>query len=308
LNQQIVTHKQADGELMKVNSGYIGRFAPSPSGPLHFGSAVAALASFLQARQRGGQWQIRIDDLDPPREQRGATRSILDVLVALGLEWDGPVTYQSERSSAYENALQKLADAGLTFPCACTRKQLGGRPYPGNCRNGVRAGLSARTLRVRVDERIVSFVDALQGGQQQQLADVVGDFILVRADGYYSYHLAVVVDDHDAGITEIVRGVDLIESTPRQVYLQHLLGCTTPEYVHIPIVLNDTGTKLSKQTFAAPIDAKNPAHILFEALRFLSQRPPLELAHADVSDILQWAHEHWDLAAVGSSSSTHRNH
>ena len=287
------------------SGNYIGRFAPSPSGPLHFGSAVAALASFLQARSRGGHWTVRIEDIDPPREQAGASAAILDALTALGLQWDGPVTFQSHRASAYDEALAQLDAADLTFPCACTRKQLGGGPYAGACREGIAPGQVGRSVRLRVDAAEIHFEDEVQGHYGQDLAREVGDFILLRADGLYSYHLAVVIDDAAAGVTEIVRGVDLIDSTPRQIHLQTALGVETPAYVHFPVVLNAAGSKLSKQTFAKPIDVRSPSRVLFESLSFLRQQPPRALLGAPPEEILAWGVVHWDLQAVGRLSRAH---
>jgi len=295
---------------MKANlaalTDYVGRFAPSPTGALHFGSAVAALASFLQARSQRGRWQVRIDDIDPPREQTGAGAAILEMLSALGLEWDGAVSYQSHHLDSYAQVLAELERARATFPCACTRKQLGRGPYPGTCRDGIAAGRVGRSVRVRVGSARIEFEDELQGRYSQELSREVGDFVLLRADGLYSYHLAVVTDDEAAGVTEIVRGVDLLDSTPRQIYLQGLLGFATPRYAHIPVVLNDSGKKLSKQTFAEPLDPRDAPTILVNALRFLNQGPPAELAAARPHEIIGWAIAHWDLRAVRGVSRSHR--
>ena len=287
---------------VRASSDYIGRFAPSPTGPLHFGSAVAALASFLQARSRDGQWFVRIEDIDPPRERAGATTAILKALVELGLEWDGEVRYQRHRSSAYDNALEQLRAAGMTFACACTRKQLNDGPYPGTCRNGVATGLIGRSLRVKVDITEIGFDDLLQGRYHQRLDQDVGDYIVKRADGLYAYHLAVVVDDAADGVSEIVRGVDLLDSSPRQIYLQNLLGLNTPNYAHIPVVLNQSGTKLSKQTAAAAIDLTTSRRVLIDALEFLQQAPPPELHQQTQDEIIQWAIANWDITSVGSLS------
>lgn len=286
----------------RATKAYVGRFAPSPTGPLHFGSAVAAVASFLEARSCGGRWTVRIEDIDPPREQAGASAAILAALGALGLEWDGPVSYQSHHSTAYDDALARLREAGLTFPCACTRRQLGRGPYPGTCRDGIAPGRSARSVRLRVGPGETGFDDRVQGHYAQNIAREVGDFVVRRADGLYSYHLAVVVDDAAAGITEIVRGVDLIDSTPRQICLQRALGLDTPRYAHIPVVLNDSGVKLSKQTFADPIDVRGAPRVLVAALEFLGQSPPPELRNSQVPDIVAWAVAHWDIGAVSRRS------
>ena len=281
---------------------YIGRFAPSPTGPLHFGSAVAALASFLQARGRGGQWFVRIEDIDPPRERAGASKAILEALFALGLEWDGEVHYQSHRSQHYDAALEQLRAAGETFACACTRRQLPHGPYPGTCRNGIAAGLVGHSVRLRVRSAVIDFHDLLQGSCSQSLAREVGDYIVRRADGLYAYHLAAVVDDAAAGVTEIVRGVDLLESTPRQIYLQRLLGLHTPNYAHIPVVLNRDGAKLSKQTAARPVDPSTARRVLVAALEFLQQSPPPDLSHRSRDEIIQWALAHWNIGVVGNES------
>jgi len=281
---------------------YVGRFAPSPSGPLHFGSVVAALASFLEARSRGGRWLVRIDDLDPPRVQQGAARSILETLAALGLTWDGAVTYQSQRHRAYVDTLAELERRHLIFPCACSRTDLAGGPYPGTCRGGIAPGREPRTLRVRVDDSPIEFLDRLQGRYAQQLAASVGDFVLRRHGGHYAYHLAVVVDDAEAGVTEVVRGIDLLDSTPRQIYLQRALGLATPSYAHIPVVLNEDGSKMSKQEFAAAIDQQIPGKVLCDALRFLRQDVPAELAEAAPVEILQHAVGAWNLTRVGADS------
>lgn len=260
---------------------------------MHFGSIVAALASYLDARQRQGRWLVRIDDIDPPREQAGAARQILTTLEACGFEWDGGVTYQSARHACYERALAQLRDAGRTFACGCTRKDFAGPVYPGTCRAGVPVGRSPRTLRIRVDDTSVQFTDRIQGSVVQNPAREVGDFIVVRAGGHYAYHLACVVDDADAGVTDIVRGADLLESSPRQIVLQHLLGYPTPTYAHIPVVVNEAGDKLSKQTFAAPVATAALPVALFDGLTFLRQHPPLSLRGAPAPELLAWAIPRW---------------
>ena len=260
----------------------IGRFAPSPSGPLHFGSLVAALASWLDARARGGRWLVRIEDLDQPRVRSGAADEILETLARLGLYWDGEVIFQRRRTALYERALSQLK---ATYLCGCSRREIadsavslaadGAQVYPGTCRGGVPAGKSARALRVRV-EGTVSFTDRAQGMLTQDLEREVGDFVLRRADGQFAYQLAVVVDDADQAITDVVRGADLLESTPRQIYLQRLLGLTTPRYLHVPVAVDAGGEKLSKHAGARPIER----HDLQRALRFLGQPPSESLAEA----------------------------
>jgi len=285
---------------------YRGRFAPSPTGPLHFGSIVAALGSYLDARANAGEWRVRIDDLDPPRVMRGAADDILATLDACGLEWDGRVVYQGTRGEAYHHALHALRDGGLLYACACSRREIAdsgvagieGFVYPGTCREGVPAGRAARAWRIRAGEAPISFDDAVQGRIEQSLATAVGDFVLYRADHVYAYHLAAALDDAGQGITHVVRGADLLDSTPRQIYLQRLFGFPTPRYAHLPVAVNERGEKLSKQTYAAPVDRGNPGHALVEALRFLGQDPPATLARATPREILGWGVAHWRLAAV----------
>ena len=266
---------------------YIGRFAPSPTGPLHFGSLVAALASWLDARAANGRWSVRIEDLDRPREQPGAADSILRTLERLGLYWDGPVTFQSRRTALYREALERLR--ARTYWCGCSRSEIvdsslgfaadGAQIYPGTCRNGLSPGKSARALRIRATSEEIRFEDRAQGLQRQSLAEAVGDFVLHRADGQFTYQLAVVVDDAEQSITDVVRGADLLDSTARQIYLQRLLGYRQPRYLHVPAVVNATGEKLSKQTGAAPIDPSDRA-VLGRALRALGQAQTDELAEA----------------------------
>jgi glutamyl-Q tRNA(Asp) synthetase len=256
---------------------YVGRFAPSPTGPLHFGSLVAAVASWLDARAQGGKWLVRIEDLDKPREQPGAAAEILRTLERSGLDWDGTPLFQSRRSAAYAAALEKLQLQ--CYGCACTRKEIadsslgiagdGAQIYPGTCRNGIPAGRAARAIRIKVDDEPVSFLDRVQGPQIQNLAREVGDFILRRADGAFSYQLAVVVDDAEQGITDVVRGADLLDSTARQIHLQRLLGYPQPRYLHVPVAVNAAGEKLSKQTGAQPVT--DPRRAIADSLRFLGQ-------------------------------------
>ncbi|PTD95614.1 tRNA glutamyl-Q(34) synthetase GluQRS [Pseudothauera lacus] len=284
---------------------YVGRFAPSPTGPLHFGSLIAAAGSFLEARGHGGRWLLRIEDVDAPRCVPGAAAAILRTLERFGFEWDGEVLWQSHRHAAYDAALARLDALGALFPCACSRRELadsalardGSRVYPGTCRNGLAAGRSARAWRVRV-RGAVDFVDAVQGPQHEDLEGEVGDFIVRRADGLYAYQLAVVVDDADSGVTDVVRGADLLDSSARQCYLQDLLGLPRPRYAHLPVATNAAGEKLSKQTLATAVDTLPAAAALVAALRFLGQNPPTALAHATLDEVWQWARAHWTLAAV----------
>jgi glutamyl-Q tRNA(Asp) synthetase len=285
---------------------YRGRFAPSPTGPLHFGSLVAAAGSFLEARSRRGEWHLRMEDVDTPRCSTAAASEILRALEACGFAWDGEIVWQSRRSEAYAAALERLKAAGRVFPCACTRRELadsaiapdGAAIYPGTCREGLAPGRTARAWRLRAGDAMVSFDDAIQGRIVSDLARDAGDFILLRADGLFAYQLAVVVDDAETGITHVVRGADLLASTSRQIFLQQCLGLATPEYAHLPVVVNAAGEKLSKQTRAAPVDISRPGPALFAALGFLGQRPPAELSAAPVSELWAWAMANWRLADV----------
>ena len=280
---------------------YRGRFAPSPTGPLHFGSLVAAVGSFLEARSRGGEWLVRMEDLDLPRVVPGAADDILRTLDTFGLHWDGGAMVQSARNEAYRAALAELERLGAVYPCACTRKEIAdsvlsgidGPVYPGTCRAGLPTGRSPRALRLRTDTRTVEFDDALQGRVSQNLATEVGDFVIRRADGLFAYQLAVVVDDAEQAITHVVRGADLLDSTPRQIYLQHLLGLPTPAYLHLPVAVNGRGEKLSKQTLAPAVSRVNPVAQLCEVLAFLNQAPPEELKDTDLDTFWKWAVAHW---------------
>ena len=229
---------------------YIGRFAPSPSGALHFGSLVAAVGSFLEARAHGGRWLLRIEDVDSPRTVTGAAEGILATLERFRFEWDGEVVWQSRRTAAYEAALHTLQAAGHAYPCACTRRELadqplardGSRRYPGTCRDGLPPGREGRAWRVRA-EGTIRFDDAVQGTQEVALAAVAGDYVVKRADGLFAYQLAVVVDDAEAGVTHVVRGADLLDSTARQIHLLGLLGQPVPAYAHLPLATNPSGSR-----------------------------------------------------------------
>ncbi|MBN8474007.1 tRNA glutamyl-Q(34) synthetase GluQRS [Sulfuritalea sp.] len=285
---------------------YRGRFAPSPTGPLHFGSLVAATGSFLEARSRGGEWLLRMEDVDLPRCSTAAADEILHTLEAFGFAWDGEEVWQSRRGAAYAAALERLRAARRVFPCACTRRELadsaiapdGAAIYPGTCRDGLPSGRTARSWRLRVGDARVGFDDAIQGRIESDLVREAGDFVLLRADGLHAYQLAVVVDDAAAGITDVVRGADLLTSTARQIFLQQCLGFATPSYAHLPVVVNAAGEKLSKQTLAPPLDARHPAQALVAALRFLGQAPPADLALAGVDDVWRWALANWRLDRV----------
>lgn len=282
-----------------------GRYAPSPTGALHFGSLVAAVASFLQARNRGAAWYMRMEDIDPKREVPGAADDILRTLEVFGLTWDGPVLYQSERTAAYAEAVAELEGRGLTFDCGCTRREARTGPrgeegpiYPGTCRNGLPPGRKPRSVRLRVAAEEVAFVDGVMGGVRQRLDRDVGDFVIRRADGCFAYQLAVVLDDAWQGVGEVVRGADLLPSTPRQIYLQRRLGLPTPVYAHVPLLVGRDGWKLSKSEGAAAIDRRRPGPALVEALRVLGQAPPPALADERVETILDWGRRHWRLDRV----------
>jgi glutamyl-Q tRNA(Asp) synthetase len=277
---------------------YRGRFAPSPTGPLHFGSLVTAVGSYLQARHCGGEWWLRIEDVDQLRCVAEATDAILHALTALGFHWDGELRYQSRSTDRYQRALTQLLQQHDVFPCACTRRRLAGKPYDGRCRQGLPAGSPARTIRVKVPNQEFAFTDQLQGRFVQNLAHSVGDFIIRRADGLFAYQLAVVVDDAEQGITEIVRGTDLLDNTPRQLHLQRLLGYPQPKYVHLPIILNAAGDKLSKQHHAPALAVRQPVAVLWQAVQVLGQAPPPALAHASLTRFWEWAISHWQLARV----------
>ncbi|MBP8169647.1 MAG: tRNA glutamyl-Q(34) synthetase GluQRS [Azonexus sp.] len=303
---------------MKPN--YRGRFAPSPSGPLHFGSLVAAVGSYLDARAQGGEWLLRMEDVDMPRNVPGAAEQILATLEAFGFEWDGPVLWQSQRLAAYAEALAQLQAAGLAYGCACSRKEIadsasqtaspattratipaaidGGLIYPGTCRHGLPAGRSARAWRLRVNDEEIAFTDRVQGRVAQRLARDVGDFVLRRADGLFAYQLAVTVDDDFQGISDIVRGADLLASTPRQIWLQRCLGFAAPRYAHLPVATNTAGEKLSKQTLAPALEVAKAAYSLVRALQFLGQPVPEALARASVKEVWAWAREHWRFALI----------
>ena len=271
-----------------------GRFAPSPTGPLHFGSLVAALGSYLNARCRGGRWLVRIEDLDAPRNVAGAADSILRDLERFAMPWDGEVMRQSGRIEAYAEALDTLARRGWTFECGCSRRDLVDGVYPGTCRAGLPPGRTARSVRLRVPAASVEFRDAIQGLTVQRLDRDVGDFVVLRADGVVAYHLAVVVDDAAQRVSEVVRGCDLLESTPRQLLIQRALGLPTPRYAHLPMAVSPDGHKLSKQSLAPPIAAGPPGAVLVDALGFLGQHPPRELARAPAAEVVAWAVTGWD--------------
>ncbi len=280
---------------------YRGRFAPSPTGPLHFGSLVAAVASYLDAKSNDGIWLLRIEDLDTSRNVHGAKDAILGSLEAFGFAWDEEIIFQSQRSAIYTEALANLGRLDLVYPCGCSRKEIAdsatlgidGVVYPGTCRHGLADNKTARSWRIKTSGQYIMFEDTVQGEIRQNLAQDIGDFVLKRADGLFAYQLAVVIDDAEQGITHIVRGADLLDSTPRQIYLQNLLDLAMPQYLHVPLATNMQGEKLSKQTLARAIDVEKPSAELWKALAFLGQKPPAELQHENLTDFWQWAIAHW---------------
>ena len=281
-----------------------GRFAPSPTGPLHFGSLIAAVASFLEAKTQAGQWLVRMEDLDKPREQKGATDHILRTLEAFGFEWQGDVVYQSTRGDLYEVALNKLSN--LTYPCTCSRREIAdsaihgidGFIYPKTCLMQPPKPNIAPAWRVKTANTLITVNDAIQGEISQHLNLDIGDFVLKRADGVFSYQLAVVVDDFAQGISHIVRGADLLDSTTRQIYLQTMLNYPTPHYAHLPVAVNAAHEKLSKQTLAEPLNSVKQSEQLFNALQFLGQNPPIILQNVPLKELWQWAFAHWKLKNI----------
>ncbi|MDD2741505.1 MAG: tRNA glutamyl-Q(34) synthetase GluQRS [Rhodocyclaceae bacterium] len=293
---------------MSSNFPYRGRFAPSPTGPLHFGSLIAALASYLDARANAGIWLVRMEDIDTTRNVTGAADQILATLEAFGFEWSGEVLFQTRRQDAYAAALERLKASGLAYGCACSRKEIadssqhlaidGGQVYPGTCRSGMPLGRSARAWRLRVNADDIFFDDRIQGVIRQQLERDVGDFVLQRADRLFAYQLAVTVDDEFQRISHIVRGADLLASTPRQIWLQQCLDYPTPRYAHLPVAANAAGEKLSKQTRAPALDIGRSSELLADGLYFLGQSPPSDLRKAPQAEVWAWAFEHWSLAHV----------
>ena len=284
--------------LPPAPSGYRGRFAPSPTGDLHFGSLLAAFGSWLLARHAGGRWLVRVEDLDPPREVAGAARRQLEALRAFGLEEDEEIAWQSQRSPLYEAALEKLLREGRAFHCHCSRTDLA-------TVSGIhRACVASRTrpdpaVRLRVEDgSVVAFDDAIRGRVEQDVSREVGDFVLRRADGFWAYQLAVVVDDADQGITDVVRGADLLDSTPRQILLQRALDLPTPRYAHLPLVLGPDGRKLSKSDAAQPVDPTDPLATLRAAWLRLGQSPDALAQARDVPDLLARATAAFDPARI----------
>ncbi len=287
---------------MPIEQEYRGRFAPSPTGPLHLGSLVAALASYLDAKAHRGRWLVRIEDIDPPRELPGSASQIIQTLQAHGLVPDEPVLYQSSRIKAYQAYIATLRQQGHLSACSCSRHQLRHHPvYPGTCRNTATTD-SETALRLRVDERSIILDDLIQGRQNWSISTCVGDFVIRRRDKLFAYQLAVTIDGAFQRITRVVRGCDLLDSTARQVYLQQLLGFPTPDYAHLPVLVNAQGHKLSKQTGATPVDDARPEQNLWNALCVLGQNPPNGIHLAGVVEILSWARDNWNLSHLPASS------
>jgi glutamyl-Q tRNA(Asp) synthetase len=295
-----------DWKLMaEASMNYVGRFAPSPTGPLHFGSLVACLASYLDARAVGGHWLLRMEDLDRARCDAGSARQIPETLSRLGFKWDGEVLFQSRREARYAEVLALLSARGVTYACACSRREIAdsavtgidGPVYPGTCRDK-RLPVAAHAIRVRVPAGPAGWVDRVQGALSQDLSRDIGDFVLRRRDRQFAYQLAVVADDADQGVTHVVRGADLLDSTPRQIFLQRLLGFRQPRYLHIPVVVNAAGQKLSKQTLAPALDDRAGCQVLNRALQFLGQATIPEGHSRTPSDMLLQAASEWHPAAI----------
>ncbi|WP_371873214.1 tRNA glutamyl-Q(34) synthetase GluQRS [Geomonas limicola] len=304
-------------ESLNQRSGpVVGRFAPSPTGPMHLGSLVAALGSYLMAKRSGGTWLLRMEDLDLPRVVPGIADDMLRTLETLGFAWDGEVVYQSRRTEFYRAAAALLVERGLAYPCGCTRSEIAqiasapheeGLVYPGICRDGLAPQKVERALRVKVYDEVISFNDQVMGHYSQHLTGSCGDFVIHRADGPYAYHLAVVVDDAASGVNQVVRGADLLSSTPRQIYLQRIFGYPTPSYAHLPLVSGPAGSKLSKRDNAVSLAAggnlaAEAGSLLLDALRFLGQNPLRELLGASPTEILTWGVQHFEIAAVPKAS------
>lgn len=272
------------------NTDYIGRFAPSPSGPLHLGSLLTAVASYLDARAKHGKWLLRLEDIDPPREQEGAANLIINSLIAHGLKWDGDILWQSQRSKHYDAALNQLLNNQRAYYCSCSRAQLNntGGIHPESCLQAFTPGDAA--IRLKIEQHNVEFLDRVQGPQCFQSKNI-GDPVLKRRDGLYAYQLAVVVDDAEQEITDIVRGVDLLDATAWQIHLQEALSLQTIRYLHLPVIVGDDGHKLSKQSFAPAIDDQTAKMNLLQVLRYLGQTPPP--AELNIAELLQWATQHW---------------
>lgn len=280
---------------------YRGRFAPSPTGPLHFGSLIAAIASYLQAKKNNGKWLLRIEDIDHPRTVADADKIILDTLEHFCLYWDEEIIYQSRRQRRYAEIIDELTSLGYLYPCCCSRKAIGNKRYPGTCRNGV-SNNERTSTRIRVNKSTIAFTDRVQGKFSQNLDAETGDFIIKRSDGLTAYNLAVVIDDADQKINEIVRGADLIDTTPRQIFLQQTLAFPPPSYIHFPVAVDKHGKKLGKQNHTPGVDVNNTTGLLINALDFLGQSPPPELNESGIEEIIQWGLRHWDYKNIPNTA------
>jgi glutamyl-Q tRNA(Asp) synthetase len=286
----------------------IGRFAPSPTGPLHFGSLIAAVGSYCLARRNGGKWLLRMEDLDTPRVVAGAADEILSALEDLGLHWDGEIVWQSRRTEAYIEAIERLRKKGLVFDCVCSRREIlssaphpgeDGPIYPGTCRSRLHSGHKPRATRIKVTKEPICYCDGVFGPLQQVLSEAVGDFVLRRADGLFAYQLAVVVDDEAAGVNQVVRGADLLSSTPRQIFLHACLGYSVPEYIHLPLAMGSNSKKISKRHGIVRLDHENDAGgLVAQALNFLGQAIPGCLQGAPPAELLCWAIQNFDQSHI----------
>jgi len=294
---------------MPSQTCYRGRFAPSPTGELHFGSLLTAVASYLQAKHQHGEWLLRIDDIDPPREQKGATSSILNTLEKFGFEWDQSVFYQSHNRQQHQDIVQQLLAQKKAYPCSCSRKSIlektgqrqGPIIYPGFCRQGPLQSLPATaspSIRLHCQQQTIRFNDLIQGKQIVDLEKSRGDFVIQRSDGYFSYQLASGFDDAEQGITEVVRGADLLSDTSCQIHLRNTLNLASPQYCHIPVIVNRAGQKLSKQNYAKPIRQTESVSLLHKSLQFLGQNPPPDLLSVNQNEIWSWALSHWQLDLI----------
>lgn len=292
-----MSNEYAGSSLKNPNllNSYVGRFAPSPTGDLHFGSLLAALASYLEAKNSEGTWLLRMEDLDKTREVDGSAKSITRELARWGMQSDAPVLYQSQRTAAYQAACDRLLELGQAYWCGCSRAEiLGSGIYPGTCSQGLPAGKKPRALRLRTPEFEIGFEDEIQGHVSQDLQHECGDFVIQRADGFFAYQLAVVVDDAHQQVTNVVRGADLLDSTPRQIWLQKCLGLPQPKYAHIPTVVQADGKKLSKRIQSDPLRTSEPLYGLRRALNFLGHKAP----EMDWQATWEWARENWNPALI----------
>jgi glutamyl-Q tRNA(Asp) synthetase len=288
------TTATVEGGAAPGRRGYIGRFAPTPSGDLHLGSLFTAVASYLDARRHGGVWLLRLEDLDTPREVKGAAGRILDTLAAFGFEWQEPVLRQSEKIPVYRNVINELERRGLIYRCRCSRRDRREETrYPGTCREQHWPADVPGALRLRVEAGVIAFTDTLQGEFRQDVAGSVGDFILQRRDGIIAYALAVVVDDGAQGITHVVRGADLLDSTASQIYLQRILQLPTPAYTHVPVLMEADGAKLAKSRRSIALEPRSAARQLCAVLELFGLAAPNQLRAAGVHDVWNWAQEHW---------------